>query len=185
MRKIVKLSCIFAAGFFLIYSAVANIRSFAGETPKIMGLLAFTAEDIEAAGIPLVAPPKVTFISTHQGVMENEGVISVTVNLSKAHKWNVTIPFTVSGTATEGIDYNITESPLVIEAGDMSADILIDINDDTRAEENESVTITLDFDHAINAAPGAITEHTARIYDNDIVVPTKPREKLKPTFRPY
>ena len=57
--------------------------------------------------------PTVTFATPAQEVQENSGPASVTVTLSAVSGKDVTVPFTVSGTAQDGKDYRVmTPSPL-------------------------------------------------------------------------
>jgi hypothetical protein len=75
------------------------------------------------------------------------------------------VPFTLSGSATQGSDYTITASPLTIPAGSLSADITITVSDDSIDENDETVVITMGT--PTNATQGATTVHTATITDND------------------
>jgi hypothetical protein len=79
----------------------------------------------------------------------------------------VTVPFTLSGTATQGAgaDYTITASPITIPAGSDNASITITVNDDGIDEADETVVITMGV--PTNATAGATTVHTATITDND------------------
>ena len=77
----------------------------------------------------------------------------------------MTVPFTVGGTATDGADYTITASPIVIPAGATTGTITITLVDDATDEANETVILTLGT--PTNAVLGAAAVDTATITDND------------------
>lgn len=114
--------------------------------------------------------PSVTFNLASQTAGEGAGVFSLTVNLSAAATQNITLPFALSGTATNGTDYTITTSPLIITAGATSATIQVTITDDALVEGNETVIVTLGT--PTNATLGATTTETLTITDNDNGAPT-------------
>lgn len=113
--------------------------------------------------------PFVSFaLATSQG-MEDGGPITVQVLLSSMSTLNVTVPYTVTGTATMGADrdYTLAASPLIIPAGSTSGTITINVNDDNiPGEGNETVILGLGVPtNAIRALP---YQHTATIQDDDI-----------------
>jgi len=111
-------------------------------------------------------PPTVDFTAGSQSGPEDVGTMTATLRLSAVSGLPVTVPFTVSGTATEGADndYTITPSPAIIPAGS-TATIVITVNDDPLPEEDETVVVTLGT--PTNARLGGITVHTATILDNE------------------
>lgn len=112
------------------------------------------------------AVPFISFNTTSQTVNENVGTIQVQVSLDSASSQSITLPFTLSGTATSSADYTLnTVSPLVIPAGQITANISITINDDALNEANETVILTMGA--PTNAAFGTNTIHTITIQDND------------------
>jgi hypothetical protein len=112
------------------------------------------------------APPTVWFTSTGQSVPEHIGKAYVTARLSFITNEDVTIPFTVTGTAAGGgIDYYISPSPLRIPAGTQTRDIVIDIVDDNFYEPDETIIITMGT--PTNAERGVPYIHTITILDND------------------
>ena len=113
-------------------------------------------------------PPTVAFTVASQSGQENIiGTMTITAQLSALSGLDVTVPFTLGGTATEGAaaDYTITASPVTITAGNLSADITITVNDDGLAEGDETVIVTMGV--PTNATQGAITTHTATIQDDE------------------
>lgn len=111
------------------------------------------------------AVPAITFAQASQSVNENAGTIQVQVNLDAASSQAITLPITVSGTSGLS-DYSMVSSlPLVIAAGQTTANISIAITDDTLSEANETLILTMGA--PTNAAFGATTVHTITIQDND------------------
>ena len=93
------------------------------------------------------APPTVTFTAAAQSKAEGSaGTAKITAQLSSVKAgYDVTVPFTVAGTATEGsaADYTITASPITIDAGEASADITVTVKNDTLDEDDETVIVTM------------------------------------------
>jgi hypothetical protein len=120
--------------------------------------------------------PTVSFSSTSQRVIENAGSASITAVLSGLSSRNVSVPFTTSGTATRGSDYTISASPLIIPAGNLSADINVNIiADDDYNEPDETVIVSMD--EPDYAGLGSPSEHTLTIASP--VCPTAP---VNPSF---
>jgi hypothetical protein len=112
--------------------------------------------------------PTVTFSDTSQVALEDAGTITLTVDLSSPSALDVTVPFTLTGTADQGVglDYTITPTDsLVIPAGSSSGDIVVTINDDAIQENSETVIATMGT--PTNATKGLNTQYTATIVDND------------------
>jgi hypothetical protein len=94
------------------------------------------------------------------------GTATITINLSSVSGKVVTVPFSVSGTATGGgIDYSITASPVTISAGLTSTTITVNINNDSSPESNETVIVSMGT--PTNATLGTNTTHTLTIVDDD------------------
>ena len=109
--------------------------------------------------------PTVTFTAPGQEVQENGGPAVVTMQLSAVSDKDVTVPFTLSGTAQEAADYTITPGPLVIKAGETSGTITIKPVDDHLYEDNETIIVTMGT--PVNATVGAHPVHWVTIVDND------------------
>ncbi|MEL6537383.1 MAG: YHYH protein, partial [Bacteroidota bacterium] len=98
-----------------------------------------------------------------------------TISLAKTNDTGsgITIPYTVSGTATNGTDYASLSGSVTISSGQSQATITVDITDDTDAEGDETVILTLDdgnFPSSITA--GTSTEASVNILDDDAASPT-------------
>ena len=113
------------------------------------------------------ALPTVSLGSASQSGAENVGSMSIPVQLSEISGDDVLVPFSVSGSASEGggNDFTISASPLTIAAGDTSTNITITVNDDGLVEGDETVIVTMGT--PTNATKGAPDEHTSTITDND------------------
>jgi hypothetical protein len=111
--------------------------------------------------------PTVAFTLAEQSVGEDAGVVTLTVALSDTSTSEISIPFSLSGSATGGgTDYSSSASPLVIPADTASGDITITIVDDSLYETSETVIVTLE-EPATGATLGATFTHTLTINDND------------------
>ncbi|OIO89861.1 MAG: hypothetical protein AUJ92_20345 [Armatimonadetes bacterium CG2_30_59_28] len=111
----------------------------------------------------------VSFAAAAQSSVQESGTMTVTAQLSVASTLNVTVPFALSGTATQDADYTIPNSPITIPAGATTAAATIAIKEDTDDEPDETVVLTMG--NPTNASKGAITEHTATITDDDTTQP--------------
>jgi len=110
-------------------------------------------------------PATLQFALMNQTVSEGAGTGTLLLTLSSSVSLNVTVPYTLSGTATSGSDYSLALSPLTILAGQTSAAITVNLVSDTLDEVNETVIVTLGT--LINANPGFNTVHTLTIQDDD------------------
>jgi hypothetical protein len=119
----------------------------------------YTIEDDDAT-------PTVQWTASSQSGAESVGTMTITAQLSAVSGLNVTVPYTMTGTATgSGTDYSITASPVTINAGSSTTNITITVVDDSLDENNETVIVTMGS--PTNATKGATDVHTATINDND------------------
>ena len=89
--------------------------------------------------------PTIDFNVTNSSGSESISSTAITVDLSAASSSDISVYYTVSGTATgSGTDYTLADGILTINAGETSGTITIaDIVDDLIAEGNETVILTL------------------------------------------
>ncbi|BFM39751.1 choice-of-anchor Q domain-containing protein [Synechocystis sp. LKSZ1] len=80
----------------------------------------------------------------------------------------LTVSYAVSGTATNGSDYNSLSGTVTIPVDQTFIDIAINPIDDIQAEANETVILTLS--NSVNYIQGANTNGTVTISQNDFVV---------------
>lgn len=105
----------------------------------------------------------VNFKTTAQTAEETKGTLSVDLVLNQVIADDVTVPFSVTGTAVDGTDYNITSSPVVIPAGSQSVKIYISLIHDGIDEGAESLVIGIG--NPTNATKGPQNIHTITIQD--------------------
>ncbi len=110
-------------------------------------------------------PPTVSFANNAQSGEEDAGEMYVVAQLSAISGKDVTVPYTVGGTALPVLDYTIDDSPLIIPAGSQSNFITVTPENDELAEDNE--TVILNMGMPVNATQGAITIHSVVIEDSD------------------
>jgi len=111
-----------------------------------LGFLSAIGPDDEAGqAARRVARPTVEFEVETLQVSERPGTISVRVELSAPARRDLAIPFTIGGTATRFEDYVVSSSPVVIPRGRKSANILVDILQDSDDDDDgETIELTLD-----------------------------------------
>ena len=117
--------------------------------------------------------PIVSFTTDSQIVSESIGIVLVTAWLRDgsgteiASGLPVSVPFSVGGTATNGLDYTISPSPLVISAGSTRADIVIYVESDGVVESDETIIVTMGA--PTNAVQGLPSVQTITVTPNPTV----------------
>ncbi len=134
-------------------------------TPTNATLGAITSDTVtivESDGVPTVS-----LVAATQSTGENGGTFTVTVNLSAASGLATTVPFSLGGTAVNGVNYfGASASPLVIPAGQTSGSITVTAIDDGKySPTNATLIVTLGT--PTNASLGAITSDTVTIVQSD------------------
>ena len=87
---------------------------------------------------------EVSFVAGSARVPEGSGDYTIKLKLSTATEENIQIPFSISGLATETLDYIVKSSnPVLISANETEADIVIEFVADTIPEGGESLIIQL------------------------------------------
>ena len=95
---------------------------------------------------------------------ENAGALSFEVSISAASGKQITVDYaTADGTATAPSDYTAKTGRVTIEPGDTMATVSVSIVDDTVAELDETMTVTLS--NAANATLGTDATGTGTIQD--------------------
>jgi len=111
------------------------------------------------------AVPSVQFTAASRSAGEASGTIVATLQLSETSATAVSVPFTVSGSATSGVDFTIDPSPAVIPAGLLTKNVSITLAGDALDEADETLVITLGT--PTGATLGATAVHTVTILDDD------------------
>ncbi len=91
-------------------------------------------------------PPTMTsvsFASASQSAGEESGTRNVAVNLTPAPESDITLSYTVGGTATAGSDYTALPGTLTVPAGATTATIPVALVADSDQEDRETVVLTL------------------------------------------
>lgn len=127
-----------------------------------------SAVDAGATYVVYYQPPFASLTAGTQGLLETVGTATVTAQISSTFTSAVTIPYTVSGTATGGgVDYTLANGNFSIIAGMTTADVTFPITDDAIAEATETIIVTLgtpNYGSLISPSVQTIT-----ITDNEIV----------------
>nr|WP_320022325.1 Calx-beta domain-containing protein [uncultured Draconibacterium sp.] len=111
--------------------------------------------------------PVITFSATSSSGAESVPSADLTVEISAVSPRDVTVNYTVGGTATGGgTDYTLADGTLTITAGNLNNVISIaDIVDDLLVEVNETVIVSIASPS--NASLGTNTTYTYTILDDD------------------
>lgn len=112
--------------------------------------------------------PEIQFTSSGSSGSESVSPITINIELSAESEANISVDFTLSGTATGGgVDYFLENGTITIPAGDLTASLSLIIIDDIIEELSETVIITLSNPTVANL--GTNTTYTYTIIDNDNV----------------
>ena len=115
--------------------------------------------------------PTVSFASASQSAGEGSGTHNVKVKLSPAPASDITLAYTVDGTATAGSDFTIADSgTLPVPKGATAATIPVTIIDDSVEDNGETVVLTLTA--GTDYQVGAIDTHTLTIQNHEPAAPT-------------
>ncbi|MEM6568333.1 MAG: Calx-beta domain-containing protein [Planctomycetota bacterium] len=110
-------------------------------------------------------PPTVSFSTPTSVAVETDAAVAIGVELSAVSAFDVTVPVTTGGTATDGVDYTWTPAIVTIPAGDMSGTVDVTPTDDADVEGTEVATFTLGAPSG--ATLGAQVTHDLQLVDDD------------------
>lgn len=115
--------------------------------------------------------PVASFALSSSGADEGSGIHNVTVNLSPTPQSNVTLRYTLGGTAEPGNDYGITgvtglTGTVEASVGADTVDIPVRITDDNALEGNETILLTLT--EGAGYTVESSNAHTVTIADDDM-----------------
>ncbi len=141
-------------------SFLANDASYAEDSDLILGHSA--AADIQSRSIE--------FAISDFTIPESNQTVTLTLSIVPAPTTPVTVPITISGTATQGSDFTFTLSEIVCTTG--ATQFTLDLMDDSVANEApETITLTLGrptpHDEA-GLGPLGTEKITLTIFDNDV-----------------
>ncbi len=124
--------------------------------------------DISAvANVMTFKLPRVNFPAA-QAIREDAGAVTLTAALSISVSRNVTVPFTVSGTASNPADHNLAGGNIVINAGDVESSVSFNIVKDLLEEPDETVIVTMG--NPENAGRGPNSIYTATIVGTNSIM---------------
>ena len=109
--------------------------------------------------------PTVSFASASQSAGEESGTRNVEVTLDKAPPTDITLAYTVDGTATAGSDYTALSGTVAVPAHATTATIPVTLIDDSAQEGSETVVLTLAAGSGYRV--GSLATHTLTIAAND------------------
>ena len=115
--------------------------------------------------------PAVSWTLESQTIKEDAGSALITATLNTVHPYaDVSFNYTVTGSASSGEDYVLSNGVLTIESGSLFITKTVDILNDTTVEPAENIIITMG--NPQNSTCGTITQTTVNIIDDDIPVIT-------------
>ncbi len=121
---------------------------------------------VSSSTLPVVYLSPATFDQI-EGDDGNTSIVTVVALLSGGPaEQNVTLNFSLSGSATKGVDYTVDKSsPVIIPSGQSSTEIKITVIGDDLSEFNETVVLTIES--TINAERGDPSIFELAILDDD------------------
>jgi uncharacterized delta-60 repeat protein len=136
---------------------------------RVLGSSSLAHQPRFPAGAPFVG-----FNSFATEVSESDGTVTITLITSSQATSTITVPFSLAGSATRGLDYTVNTNAFVIPAGASSGSITLTILEDNEEEFDDTILITLG-----DAAPNGQTapnrdNFIVTIVDNDFVVVPPP-----------
>ncbi|MEZ6017362.1 MAG: Calx-beta domain-containing protein [Planctomycetota bacterium] len=96
---------------------------------------------------------------------EGAGLVQLQLRLSATSASVISVPFSVTGSATAGADYTVAPSPVTFPAGSNTASIDISLLDDALVEGRESLVVALGA--PTGAALGTMTQHALTVLDDE------------------
>jgi Ca2+-binding RTX toxin-like protein len=110
--------------------------------------------------------PVVSITASDDTATEDGNTATFTISRTGDTSEDLEVSFTISGSASNGDDYDTITSTATIPAGESSIEIEIDPIDDDMVEGTEDVTLTLDEDASYDI-DGSDDAATAEILDNE------------------
>jgi len=98
-------------------------------------------------------------------VLEDSGSVTITAVLSKATNFELSVPYTVNGTATYPFDHELSEGDIIFSANNQIAVKTFNLRNDHICDENKTIIISLM--ETIDVKTGQINSQTITIIDND------------------
>jgi gliding motility-associated-like protein len=173
-------------GFTTVITASAQVEC--GETYHLKIAIADVGDGIFDSGIfleansldsqlPLEVQSSSTFNLPDNQIAEGCETGTITLNRDPSNSASaLTVPINVTGTATEGVDYEDIPSSVTFTPGQSTLTITFDIFDDNIAEGNELIKV--EFDYPDPCGNSNLTFEELTIIDVDPLVITIPDQDL-------
>lgn len=144
--------------FYVVLQGDVSNAVWPGETPQCRVLI----ENISHV-------PCAQFSDFGAAVSETNTLVSVGIVLSEPAATAVHIDYSVAGgTASNGVDFNLSAlGSLLVAAGETATNLVVQINDDTNPESNETIVIHIDGVSGSGFVVGEDADFTIVIFDND------------------
>jgi len=127
------------------------------------------ATTVQTFIIPANDTPIVDLRAAMVQVDEDHGTLAVLIDLSNPINTTVSLPYTLSGTATDGDDFTLApDTPLTFAAGQTSAAIDLTVIDDLLAEPFDLETVVISFGQPDVGVLGNTRSFELAIADNDV-----------------
>jgi hypothetical protein len=125
-----------AGNLYAVHSGAQSLRVFSpgGTTTAITG---------SDGTFELIRPSAVSVAATDNLATEGSDTATFTITRTGDTASELTVSYTLTGTAINGTDYTTNELSAVIPAGASSVDVTITTIDDTETESVEQVTLTV------------------------------------------
>lgn len=122
--------------------------------------------EVEDYSINIIPPlPSVSLSVLNSSINENGGSTSITVNLSTTYAQDVIVNLATTGSASAS-DYSISSTQIIISAGNLSGSVILNANDDSDNEGDESAII--DISSITNGMEDGTQQETIIIIDDDV-----------------
>lgn len=138
----------------------------------LIGILVLSCDEDD----PVV--PKLSFVKSEMTVNEGDGTIEVEIVLDQAHSRDLQVKYSVAGTAKDKHTASAAEADFQIRgahgvanipAGSTSGAVVIDLIDDDRFEEDETIILRLDPGNE-GVVIGGTSEITITIVNDDALI---------------
>ena len=145
-----------------IIMSIAGLGTSAKDAGKVgisptAGSVTFTIENDDF--------PTANFAAASSTADEDDGTVTVAVNLSENAILNTDVAYSLSGTAASEMDFSPLSNTVQITSGTKTANISIPIIDDNTDEPNETIILTLNVGTGYEV--GTLNGHTLTINDDD------------------
>lgn len=148
-----------------------DFSSGAVQYPAVLADGYYTVEDAEIADGNYIAIGIIKPIIQFSLVNDNGTEMNITKNIEVSMNYalanEVSVNYTISGTAISGVDYILSEGTVLIAAGDVSANIDLELINDTEVESDETIVISL-TNPSVGLSIGAVATHTYTLNDDDV-----------------